>query len=222
MPGWSVVCGPDATNAGVLASSRTGDLASGQGADEEWRDGPTRMRRYVEVNATIAYPVDRVFPYLADPLRWHEFAPACVFRRQIGDEPPRIGTRWMATDRIGPFRFHFIDELAVLEPNRRVVWLSSAPWNSRVEYACSPAGESTDIQASYEGDISGSLRLLTWWLPPGLVRWVLSQDFRRLDDRLDREATAANRWQRGHRPDLAGEETLVTMAVDHIDDLRSR
>ena len=60
----------------------------------------------------------------------------------------------MATDRIGPFRFHFIDELAELEPNRRVVWLSSAPWNSRVEYVCLPAGESTDIQARYEGDIT--------------------------------------------------------------------
>jgi hypothetical protein len=28
----------------------------------------------------------------------------------------------MATDRIGPFRFHFIDELAELEPNQHVVW----------------------------------------------------------------------------------------------------
>jgi hypothetical protein len=62
------------------------------------------MRRKVEVNATIAHPVDLVFAYLADPLRWHEFVPACVFRRQIGDQP-RVGTRWMATDRIGPFRF---------------------------------------------------------------------------------------------------------------------
>ena len=57
------------------------------------------MRRHVVVNATVAHPVDRVFVYLADPLRWHEFAPACVFRRQIDDESPRVGTRWMATDR---------------------------------------------------------------------------------------------------------------------------
>ena len=179
------------------------------------------MRRHVEVNATIAHPVDRVFAYLADPLRWHEFAPACVFRRQIGDQPPRIGTRWMATDRIGPFRFHFIDELAELEPNRRVVWLSSAPWNSRVEYVCTPAGENTNIEARYEGDISGFLRLLTGWLPPGVVRWVLSQDFRRLDQRLEREATAASRWQRGYHPDLAIEDGFVAMAVDHADDVTS-
>jgi uncharacterized protein YndB with AHSA1/START domain len=177
------------------------------------------MRRHVEVNATIAQPVDRVFAYLIDPLRWHEFAPACVFRRQIGDQPPRIGTRWMATDRIGPFRFHFIDELAELEPDRRVVWLSSAPWNSRVEYVCTPAGENTEIHARYEGDISGSLRLLTWWLPRGVVRWILSQDFRRLDRRLDGEAAAASRWQRGYQADVAIEDGFVAMAVDRADDV---
>src|SRR4029078_223064 len=98
------------------------------------------MWRQVDVHATIEHPVDRVFAYLVDPLRWHEFAPACVFRRQIEDQPRRIATRWTATGEISAFRFHFIDELAELEPNRRVVWLSSAPWNSRVEYVCTGAG----------------------------------------------------------------------------------
>jgi uncharacterized protein YndB with AHSA1/START domain len=179
------------------------------------------MRRQVEVNATIAYPVDQVFAYLVDPLRWHEFAPACVYRRQIGDQEPRIGTRWMATDQIGPFRFHFVDELAELEPNRRVVWLSSAPWDSRVEYACTPAGDHTHVKASYEGDITGFLRVLTWWLPMGVVRWVLSQDFRRLGQRLEREATAASRWQRGYRSELRDEATFNAMTVDHADDATS-
>jgi len=179
------------------------------------------MRRQVEVHATIAHPVDQVFAYLADPLRWHEFVPACVFRRQIGDQPPRVGTRWMATDRIGPFRFHFIDELAELEPNRRVVWLSSAPWNSRVEYVCTPAGENTDIEARYEGDISGFLRLLTGWAPPGVVRWILSQDFRRLDQRLGRGASTLDRWPRGYHSDLAVEDGFVAMAVDRSDDMTS-
>ena len=127
----------------------------------------------------------------------------------------------MATDRIGPFRFHFIDELAELEPNRRAVWLSSAPWNSRVEYVCTPAGGTTDVEARYEGDISGFLRLLTGWLPTPLVRWVLAQDFRRLDQRLDREATAASRWQRGYQPDLTLQDGFVAVAVDHADDVRS-
>jgi uncharacterized protein YndB with AHSA1/START domain len=179
------------------------------------------MRRHVEVNATIAHPVDQVFAYLVDPLRWHEFAPACVFRQQIGDQPPRIGTRWMATDRIGPFRFHFVDELAELEPNRRVVWRSSAPWNSRVEYVCTPAGKNTDIEARYEGDISGFLRLLTWWLPRGVVRWVLAQDFRRLNQRLEQAAAAPSTWQAGYRTDLAVEDASVTMTDDHADDVTS-
>ena len=180
------------------------------------------MRRNVVVNATVAHPVDRVFACLADPLRWHEFAPACVFRRQLDDQPPRVGTRWMATDRIGPFRFHFIDELAELEPTRRVVWLSSAPWNSRVEYICTPVGGGTSVRASYEGDISGSLRLLTWWLPRGVVRWILAQDFRRLDQRLEREVQAASRWQRGYPYDTALADGVVTTAVGRTDDVAGR
>jgi len=139
------------------------------------------MWRRVEVNTSIDQPVERVFIYLADPMRWREFAPACVYRRQIGDEPPNVGTRWEATDLIGPFPFRFIDELAALEPDHRVVWWSSAPWNARVEYACQPDGlGGTRIRATYEGDISGTLRLLVGWLPPRVTHWILAQDFRRL------------------------------------------
>jgi uncharacterized protein YndB with AHSA1/START domain len=179
------------------------------------------MRRHVVVNATVAHPVDHVFAYLADPLRWHEFAPACVFRRQIGDQPPRVGTRWMATDRIGPFQFHFIDELAEVEPPRRVVWLSSAPWNARVEYVCTPIGAGTSVRASYQGDISGSLRLLAGWLPPDVVRWILAQDFRRLDQRLERRAQAESRWQRAWLADGAVADSFVSTA-DRADDVAGR
>jgi hypothetical protein len=146
------------------------------------------MWRRVEVNARIDQPVDRVFAYLADPLRWHEFAPACIYRRQIGDGPPRVGTRWEATDLIGPFPMRFVDELVELEPNRWVVWYSSAPWNARVEYACRPdAAGGTRVRARYEGDISGSLRLLVGWLPAALTHWILAQDFRRLGQVLVRQ-----------------------------------
>jgi hypothetical protein len=139
------------------------------------------MWRRVEVKSSIDQPVERVFPYLADPMRWHEFAPACVYRRQIGDDAPVIGTRWEATDLIGPFPVRFVDELIELAPSRRVVWWSSAPWNARVEYDCQPDGNGgTSIRASYEGEISGSLRLLVGWLPAQVTYWILAQDFRRL------------------------------------------
>ncbi len=131
-----------------------------------------RMWRRIEVNARVDHPVEQVFAYLANPLLWHEFAPACVFRRQIGDLPPDVGTRWMATDQIGPFRFHFVDELAELEPNRRVVWLSSAPWNARVEYLCTADGDRTLIRATYQGDVVGFLQVLVGWLPDASVRVV--------------------------------------------------
>ena len=155
------------------------------------------MRR-VAIDTTIDHPVDRVFPYLADPMRWHDFAPAVAFRQPVDDGPARVGSRWMSTDRIGPFRVHFFDELAELVPNERVVWLSSAPWNARVEYACTPDGDATRIHARYEGDLSGSLRLLVGWLPSWATYWILAQDFQRLDRRLTREAQALRRWQRRH------------------------
>jgi uncharacterized protein YndB with AHSA1/START domain len=150
------------------------------------------MWRRVEVETSIDQPVERVFAYLADPLRWHEFAPACVYRRQVGDGPPVVGTRWEATDLIGPFPFRFVDELIELEANRRVVWWSSAPWNARVEYTCEPGGHSgTRIRATYEGDISGSLRLLVGWLPAPATHWILAQDFRRLRRVLAKELRPA-------------------------------
>jgi uncharacterized protein YndB with AHSA1/START domain len=151
------------------------------------------MWRRVEVHAAIDQPVERVFRYLADPLRWHEFAPACVYRRQIGDEPPVVGTRWEATDMIGPFAFRFTDELVELEPNRRVVWWSSAPWNARVDYACEADGaRGTWIHATYHGDISGPLRMLVGWLPGWATHWILAQDFRRLRRVLARKIPAAD------------------------------
>ncbi|MFD4959544.1 SRPBCC family protein [Microbacterium sp. NPDC058389] len=156
--------------------------------------------RRVVVEATITHPVEAVFPYLADPTRWHAFAPAVVFREQIDDGPPCVGTRWRATDRIGPFRAHFIDRLALLDENRRVVWISSAPWNSRVEYACRPAGTVTHIRAEYVGDLSGALRWQAGWLPGWATHWILAQDFRRLDRVLTRQAQGALRWRRNHAP----------------------
>lgn len=158
------------------------------------------MWRRIVVSTHVDHPVERVFAYLADPLLWHEFAPAVVFRRQIGDLPPDVGTRWMATDQVGPFRFHFLDELAELEPSRRVVWISSAPWNARVEYRCTPEMDRTRIQATYEGDVVGLLRVLVGWLPTGVFGWILARDFRRLNRVLATEAQAARRWQ-DHYPD---------------------
>jgi hypothetical protein len=144
------------------------------------------MWRRVDVEVTLDHSVERVFAYLADPLRWHEFAPAVAMRRQISDGPAVVGSRWAAIDRIGPLRIHFIDELVEHEPNRRLVWASSSPWNARTEYACEPDGGRTRIRARYEGDIAGPLRLLGW-VPSAVMAWILAGDFRRLRKRLAAE-----------------------------------
>jgi uncharacterized protein YndB with AHSA1/START domain len=170
------------------------------------------MWRRIEVNATVDHPVERVFAYLANPLLWHEFAPAVVFRRQINDLPPDIGARWMATDQIGPFRFHFVDELAELEPNRRVVWLSSAPWNAWVEYECSADGDRTRVRATYQGEVVGFLRVLVGWLPTRAFGWILARDFLRLDRVLSSQASAQRRWLDAYPDGVPDPETPDLLA----------
>ncbi|TDN92438.1 hypothetical protein EV279_1959 [Microbacterium sp. BK668] len=159
-----------------------------------------RWRRRIVVDATVRHRVESVFPYLADPTRWHDFAPAVEFRHQIDAGSPCVGTRWMGTDRIGPFRIHFIDRLDVLEENRRVVWLSSAPWNSRVEYACAESGAHTRVHAEYEGELGDSLKWQVGWLPLWGWHWILARDFVRLDRLLTASARANERWRSRHAP----------------------
>ena len=159
-----------------------------------------RWERRIVVDTTVNHRIEAVFPYLSDPTQWRHFAPAAEFRKQIDTGPPRVGTTWMATDRIGPFRIHFIDRLELLDENRRVVWRSSAPWNARVEYACAESDAGTRIRADYFGELSDSLRWQVGWLPGWAWHRILAQDFRRLDRLLTDEARAAGRWQLQHPP----------------------
>ena len=130
----------------------------------------------VTLDAYLDHPPSLVFPYLANPASWPEFAPAVHSRRPVEEGPLRVGDRWAAVDRIGPFRIRFTDVLDTLEPNHRVVWFSTSPWNSRVEYLCSPEARGTRVHATYEGDVAGWLRV-TGVLPR--VAWVriLRRDF---------------------------------------------
>ena len=147
------------------------------------------MWRRVEIEASIDHPVEVVFACLADPDRWPEFAPAVERRQQITPGPITIGSRWEATDRIvGPLKVRFIDELAEHEADRRVVWRSTAPWNSRVEYVCESVADGTRVMASYEGDVAGWLRLVAL-LPTAVLAWILRRDFRGLRALLDADAS---------------------------------
>lgn len=147
------------------------------------------MRKRITVDARLDHPVDRVFAYLADPMRWHEFAPAVVLRRPISDGALRIGSRWESTDRVIAFRIHFVDELVEYEPNVRLVWSSSAPWNALTTYRCEADDGGTRVRATYEGDVSGWLRILSY-VPGAVIGWILAGDFRRLRRRLAADARA--------------------------------
>jgi hypothetical protein len=147
------------------------------------------MRRRVRIEASIPYPRERIFPYLADPCRWPEFAPAVASRRRIGDGPPTVGSRWSAVDRIGPFRIRFTDELLDVDPDVSVAWASSSPWNSLVVYRLLPQPDGTRILATYEGDVVGWLRLVAI-LPTWVLARILMRDFHGLRRCLEAEAPA--------------------------------
>jgi hypothetical protein len=152
------------------------------------------MWRRVQLEATIDYPPAQVFPHLADPARWVEWAPAVVERRPLGHGAPVVGSRWAAVDRIGPFRVHFTDELVVLDADERVVWDSTTPWNSRVEYRCVPEEGGTRVLASYEGDVAGWLRLVAL-LPTPVLRRILMRDFTGLRRILAAQRVSASAGQ---------------------------
>lgn len=145
------------------------------------------MWRRVRLDVELSFAPERVFPYLADPGLWHEFAPAVEFRQRIGDGQADVGSRWWAVDRIiGPFKARFADELESIEPMRRVVWHSTSPWNSRVEYVCVASGQRTRVLADYEGDVAGWLRLVAL-LPTFVLVRILMRDFRGLARLLEAE-----------------------------------
>lgn len=138
------------------------------------------MWRRVHLEVQLPFPPECVFPYLADPARWPQFAPAVEFRQRIGEGSADAGSRWWAVDRIfGPFKVRFADELECLEPPRRVVWHSTAPWNSRVEYVCLADHTGTRVIADYAGDVAGWLRLVAM-LPTFVLARILMRDFRGL------------------------------------------
>lgn len=134
------------------------------------------MWRRVTLDVHLDHPPSRVYPYFADPGRWPEFAPAVHSRRPLDSGPLQVGHRWAAIDRIGPFRVRFTDVLEVIEHDRRVVWHSTSPWNSRVEYVCTPDAGGTRVYADYGGDVDAGLNLVAL-LPTFVLSRILLRDF---------------------------------------------
>ena len=149
------------------------------------------MRRQVTLDIHLDHPPARVFPYFADPGTWPDWAPAGEVRRWVGEGPTFVVSRWSAVDRIiGPFRVRFEDVLEVVETDERVVWHSTSPWNSRVEYACAAERGGTRVRADYGGDVTGWLRLVAL-LPTFVLARILMRDFRGLQRLLDTEDARA-------------------------------
>ena len=129
------------------------------------------------------YPVAQVFPYLAEPERWLEYVPALIERTKLGEDPVGPGTKWKSVDRVGPLRVEFTDELVEIEPNRRVVFKQSSPWNSQVEYRVEADGDSTVLHVHWEGKLEGKIRWLDL-MPDSWATKIFTNDMRRIGDVL--------------------------------------
>ena len=140
----------------------------------------------MEIDFVVEYshPVERVWPYLAEPERWLEYVPALVERSKIGDGPVGPGTKWKAIDRVGPWLVEFTDELVDLNPHMKIFWKHSPPWNAQTEYLVEEAGNSTRLHVHFEGDLRGKLWLMDL-MPDSWATNVFRRDMLRLDGLLD-------------------------------------
>jgi uncharacterized protein YndB with AHSA1/START domain len=133
-----------------------------------------------------SYPVEDVWPYLAEPERWAEYVPALVGRTRLGDGPIGPGTKWKSIDRVGPWLVEFTDELVEVEPHKKIVWRHSPPWNARTEYTVADDGGRTVVNVSFVAKLQGKLRLLDL-MPDSWATNVFRKDMERLEGVLDSE-----------------------------------
>jgi uncharacterized protein YndB with AHSA1/START domain len=146
----------------------------------------------IEFSFRFDQPVETLFPYLAEPSKWPEFVPnGVVERTRIGEGPVGPGTKWKAVDRVGPLRVEFTDELIELEPNRRVAWRHSAPWNASTVYDVVDDEGGSLVSVHFEGKLTGKLRWLDL-VPDSLATRIFRGDFERLRALLDAKPTTGH------------------------------
>lgn len=144
----------------------------------------------IRFQVAYAASAERVFPYLVDASTWPRWSPPAIERRRIDSGPPRPGSRWASADRVGPMTVRFTDELVELDPDRRVVWRHTAPWNARTVMTCTPSATGTVVTADFTADPTGRLRPLRL-IPGRLAIRIWRSDFMRLAAILESEGATS-------------------------------
>lgn len=119
------------------------------------------MPRY-EASIVIARPVSRVFAYMDDITREHEWQPHLVEAEQIPDGPTTVGTlkRYVSEFMGKKLRNTYV--VQAYEPDRRVVCESTedSVLSATTEIRWENAGGATRVTMSMDGSASGPLRLV--------------------------------------------------------------
>ena len=137
---------------------------------------------------TIGHPAERVWPYLAELERRLEFIPQLVEMKRISTGPVEPGAEWKGVTRVGLWIVASTDRLTDFEPETRVAWETSAPWNARTEYRLEALGDDQSVvHLDFEAHPSGWLGLMDW-LPDSLLKRAMSDDYQRLEKLLDEQS----------------------------------
>lgn len=134
-----------------------------------------------------------VFSYVADPSHHPEWQESVVSARREGDAPLAVGSRVLATRRVGPWKLRYIEEMTELRPPR--TWANRgvggipviAIANGTVEPLDDGKRSRVTIACEFEGHGIGRL------LAPLLVRRLAKQlprDEQKLKELLERGAYA--------------------------------
>jgi len=113
------------------------------------------------ITTSIAAPPERIWPVLADVVRWPEWLPTVTSVEALDDPALRLGARYRVLQpRLRPA----VWTVGVVEPQRRFVWESRQPGVRTVaDHVIVPtaAGASTvTLSVTYTGLLGGVVGLL--------------------------------------------------------------
>ena len=140
-----------------------------------------------EASVLIHAPVDRVFAYMDDVSREHEWQPNLVEADQTPPGPTRLGTVKRYVSEFMGRRIENAYQVVVFQPDERVVYQTSdaSALQAAVEVTWQAEGGGTRVTMRVDGSVGGPLKLIPKRLLARTQRKELEASLERLKDILE-------------------------------------